>query len=106
MSRIDLKNRLEDLLKGDGITLYFQPPANKAMKYPCIIYEVEDAEILYAEDKAYGAYIGYQIMLITRKPDEKITAKILKNIPFVRFDRAYISENLYHYIFNSYEHMT
>lgn len=105
MSRMDLKTRLEELLKNDGITLYFQPPANMKMKYPCIVYEVSDVEINFANDSSYVNYVSYQLMLITKSPDEQITAKLLKNVPFIRFDRTYISNNLYHYVFACYEKM-
>lgn len=105
MSRLDLKEKLEDVLNKFEVKLYFQPPANVRMTYPCLVYEVSDAEVLYAGNKSYVEHIAYQLMLITKKPDEMITSNLLREIPYIRFDRAYISDNLYHYVFTCYEKM-
>lgn len=105
MSRLDLKEKLENVLNKFEVKLYFQPPANIRMIYPCMVYEVNDADIMYAGDKPYIEHISYQLMLITKKPDEMITSSLLREIPYIRFDRTYISDNLYHYVFTCYEKM-
>lgn len=105
MSRIDLHNRLKALLVSDNVSLYFQPPANIKMTYPCLVYDMNDIDTSYADGAPYMNYIIYQVMLITKQPDEEITAKIMKNVPLTRFDRSYISDNLYHYVFTCYEKM-
>lgn len=105
MSRLDLKEKLENVLDKFKVKLYFQPPANIKMTYPCLVYKVSKAEVIYAGNNPYVEHIEYQLMLITKKPDEMITSNLLRNIPFIRFDRAYISNNLYHYVFTCYEQM-
>lgn len=47
--------------------------------------------------------MAYQLMLITKEPDEEVTAKLINEINFCSFDRFYISDNLYHYVFTCYE---
>lgn len=103
MSRVDLHKRLEELLRPYDVKLYFQPPANIRMEYPCLIYELNSSVVQYANNKPYDAQMAYQLMLITKEPDEEVTAKLISEINFCSFDRFYISDNLYHYVFTCYE---
>lgn len=91
-----LGNRLVDILGSSEV--YFQPPASVSLSYPCIIYSLSSTWDLYADNLFYAGKKRYQIMLITRDPDTPFFDKI-RNLPLCGFDRAYVADNLHHFVF-------
>lgn len=82
-----------------GLTnIYFQPPQNILIKYPCIIYSIVGYESLFAGNKKYKTDIKYSVKFITRERKADIINKIL-NITKCSYDREYIFDGLYHCIF-------
>ena len=47
-SRLELQTLLEDLLESTNV--YYQPPENLKMEYPCIRYYKDDIRGDYADD--------------------------------------------------------
>ena len=43
---------------------YFQPPATVKMVYPCIVYELNNMDTQYADDKPYSVMKGYTVTAI------------------------------------------
>jgi hypothetical protein len=78
--------------------VYFQPPEDTKMKYPCIRYSVADDQCLYAGNKIYNTKDRYSVTVISRDPDDELF-EVLRNFSYSYFDRAYVSDNLHHYIF-------
>lgn len=76
--------------------VYYQPPENFKMKYPCIRYEKEDINTNYADNKVYTMKDQYSIMVIGPDPDTEIPKIILETFQYCNFDRRYVSNNLYH----------
>lgn len=97
--RLALQAMLETL-KGDR-QVYFQPPASVQMKYPAIVYKLNTLESLKADDQKYRMYKSYTITYIHKDPDDPM-ADELYELPLCRFDRRYISDNLYHDVFTLY----
>ena len=75
--------------------VYFQPPATIKMSYPCIIYKFDDIDTTFADNKKYV------VMVVTRDPDSDLPMKIAQ-LPMCTMNRAYPSDNLYHYVFDLY----
>lgn len=82
---------------GDRHT-YFQPPESIKIKYPAIVYSLDDIENLHSNNSIYKQNIAYQIIVIDEDPDSEIVKKISK-LPMCRFVRTYVSDNLYHTVF-------
>lgn len=97
--RLELHEKLVEILGEKNV--YFQPPENVKLSYPCIIYELDDFDFKYANDKKYTRTTRFSIKLITKSPDTAISNKIL-DLPYSSFDRYYTSDNLNHYIFEIY----
>lgn len=95
--REQLQNLLEGLLGSDLV--YFQAPTNVQMQYPCIRYEQDDAETLFADNSPYRYTKRYQVMVIDRDPDSLIPDSIAA-LPLCRFDRHYTGDNLHHFVFS------
>lgn len=92
--RLELQTLLEDLVDN----VYFQPPTNVQLTYPCIIYERDYADTKFADDKPYSHVVRYTIVVIDRDPDSAILAKVAA-LPMCVFNRFYSAENLNHNVY-------
>lgn len=92
-----LKNRkeLHDKLITICPNVYYQPPSNVKMTYPCIRYEVSQGQNWYADNQKYHQWMDYQIMVISRDPDSDIPRNILE-LPYSHMENHYVAENLHH----------
>lgn len=94
--RLDLQEKLVDILGSDHV--YFQPPSNLQMVYPCIRYEVDFRLADWADNYAYKTDNRYLVTVIDRDPDSLIPNKVL-HLPMCVFDRFYTADNLNHNVF-------
>lgn len=97
--RIELHNKLKDLLGNNRV--YYQPPENLKMEYPCIKYSKLNIDSFHADNLNYKLTNGYQIVIIDKLPDNEVIDKILK-LPLTQFDRHYVYDNLNHDVINIY----
>ena len=98
-SRIELQALLEELLGNRNV--YFQPPESIRMKYPAIVYSLNNIEKFHASNAIHKQNVAYTIAYIDEDPDSENVEKISK-LPYCNFDRFYTSDNLNHYIFTIY----
>lgn len=105
-TRLDFDRYLKDIV-GKCANVYFQPPSNvsgagkkviKNIKYPAIIYSVDDYNIRSADNKNYSIDKEYSVEVVTKDPDNTLVDKIVE-IPMARFNRSYLSDGLYHSVF-------
>ncbi len=75
--------------------VYYQPPASKEMKYPCIRYSKSSRDANHANNKKYLHKQLYDIVVIDRMPDNPVIEKILE-LPYSDYDRWYVADNLNH----------
>lgn len=97
-SRIELHNLL---LSVGGPNVYYQVPSNFIMKYPAIKYSLGDIENKHADDSVYNQSVSYSITIMSKAADEPIV-DIISKLPKCSYDRQYISDNIYHTVFNMY----
>src|SRR6188768_2836768 len=71
--RLQLQSQLEELLGSRNV--YFQPPTNVQMQYPCIVYNRDSANSQYADDIPYRFTKRYQVTAIDQDPDSTIADK-------------------------------
>ena len=95
--RSSLQSLLTSILGSDNV--YFQPPTNVALKYPCIIYKRDLVRTEFADDSPYRHMKRYQVTVIDRDPDSPIPDKVAA-LPMCLFDRFYTADNLNHDVFN------
>ncbi len=94
--RLNLQKLLKDIL-GDKY-VYFQPPSNVKMTYPCIVYERSKITGDYADNSVYKNDIQYTLTAIYTDPDSDLPMK-LAQIPTSRHSGHFVSDNLYHDVF-------
>lgn len=92
-TRVNLQNKLEELLGSKNV--YYQPPENLKMEYPCIRYSKSEIRDIYANDRKYISSDVYDLVVISKKPDNPVIKKLLE-LPYSEFDRHYVSDNLNH----------
>lgn len=95
--RLELQDLLVDILESSNV--YFQPPPDIHMEYPCIVYNLDSNHVNHADNKIYIHAWAYQVTVIDRNPDSDIPEKILA-LPWCRFDRKFEADNLNHFTFN------
>lgn len=97
--RLELHNKLIALFCNDHV--YYQPPENLKMEYPCIRYSKSDITSRHADNINYVNKTSYEIVVIDKHPDNVVIEKILE-LPLSSYDRHYISDNLNHDVIRIY----
>ena len=95
---MNTRQDFQDKLVADIVpNVYFQPPASKELKYPCIVYNINKIAQTRADNlSSYFRTTGYLVTVIENTPDGDIYTKLLDTFPQSRFDRAFVSNNLHH----------
>lgn len=92
--RIELNTELEAITDN----VYFAPDSNHTLKYPCIVYSVDDILTRYANNKPYSLAQAYQISVIDADADSALISKVAL-LPTSSFSRYFKSGYLHHTIF-------
>lgn len=95
------RSQLQSILKnlaGEGWKVYFQPPEDLKIEYPCIIYKRDYAKKEFAGDATYLNTKRYMITVIDRNPDSEVPDKVAK-LPLCSFNRAFSTAALNHDVF-------
>lgn len=82
--------------------VYFQPPGNMTIEYPCVIYHLSDIDITRADNSVYRAIQQFTLTLVDENPDSEYVEKLLTTFGTIRFDRFFISDSLNHWTFSLY----
>jgi hypothetical protein len=93
--RLTLQSLLELIVEN----VYFQPPPNISLKYPCIVYARDSSHAVRADNELYLHTKRYMVTVIDQNPDSNLPDKV-EELPLCRFDRFYANENLNHHVFN------
>ena len=90
--------QLHDILKSFTDNVYFQPPENITLEYPCIIYQRDYAETKFADDIPYNHTLRYVVTVIDRDPDSDIPGKVA-SMPMCLYNRFFTADNLNHDVY-------
>lgn len=95
--RLLLQTLLEELLGSRNV--YFQPPDNLQMNYPCIVYQRARPDTEFANNSVYHYRKRYTVTHIGRDPDSDVPDKLAK-LPLCAYDRFFVADNLNHDVLN------
>ena len=95
-SRLAIQDKLEKILGSKNV--YFQPPDKSMLKYPCIVYSLNDVPTKHADDKKYISNYQYSITLIDYDPDNDFVDKLMK-LKYIKFSKHFSTQGLNHYVF-------
>lgn len=95
------RSRLQfhEILEGITANVYFQPPTNVQLEYPCIIYHRDFAKTEFADDKPYEHTLRYMVIVIDQDPDSEIPKKVA-SLPMSLFNRFYTADGLNHDVYS------
>lgn len=94
--RADLHHILEGVLGSKNV--YFDPPEDFKLKYPCIVYSLEGHAERLADNKQYNLMRRYRMVYITQRADDP-TVDALDELQYCSLSQAYVSSNLRHYAY-------
>ncbi|MNG15798.1 hypothetical protein D3C84_996490 [compost metagenome] len=97
--RLELQTLLEGVLGTENV--YFQPPSNMQIKYPCIVYARDNAKSEFADNSPYRYTKRYQVTVISRDPDTLVPDDVAQ-LPLSNLNRIFTADNLHHYVYNLY----
>lgn len=96
--RLELQAILEAIVPN----VYFQPPDNIMMQYPCIVYGRDlGAYKAFADNTGYRLVPRYQVTLISRDPDHPGFDQ-LGLMPLCSHLRSFVADGLTHDVFELY----
>jgi hypothetical protein len=97
---MDNRLGLHELLVGLMVPnkVYFQPPSSIKLTYPCIIYELATVNVWYANSEKYSHKTAYTVTVIDQNPESELFDAIF-DLRYCKFDRAFVSDNLNHFVF-------
>lgn len=78
--------------------VYFQPPENVKLKFPCILYSLSNDKPVYADNRIYKNKKRYTVTVMDKNPKSKI-AEIVRMLPYCRFDRTFQKDNMNHFVY-------
>lgn len=93
-TRLELHEKLCEVLGTRNV--YFQPPETIKLKYPCIIYNSVNPDVVRADDAVYNITKCYDLLLIEKDCDSLKYCDILKAFPMCRCNRSFITDGLFH----------
>lgn len=99
-TRAELKNKFKQILGNDNV--YYQPPESVKLKYDCIIYKNKAPFTRRANNHLYILQHMYQATFITSNPVSTIPDKMLEEFPMIERVNDFVSDNLYHYVYELY----
>jgi hypothetical protein len=93
--RLQLHSRLIEIVEN----VYFQPPSNIQMHFPCILYSRDESHSEFADNRPYLHTKRYQVTVVDRNPDSPLPDQV-EELPLCRFDRSFATDELNHWVFN------
>ena len=94
--RIQLGILLKTLLGSENI--YFQPPTNTQLRYPCFLYTLNDLPNKKANNNKYIRNLSFIVTYISKTPDLERIQQIHQSEGF-EYQRSYTTEGLNHTVF-------
>lgn len=80
--------------------VYYQPPKDQQIKYPCIIYKLDDMPAIHANNYPYLWGHKYQVTVVDRNPESPLRERV-QALPTAKMKTApYERDNLHHFVFS------
>lgn len=97
--RLQLHSILEDILGSTNV--YFQPPENYKLKYPCIVYNLKNIKTYFGDNNPYRKTKLYEVTAIDRNPDSELPDK-LSDLKMCQMANSFSVDYLNHWVFDLY----
>lgn len=74
--------------------VYFQPPSNLQLSYPCIIYDKTPSHKNIANNGVYIRVQGYDLTVVEKTPDNIIAEEIETSFQYCSITQYFKKDNL------------
>ena len=103
LARNERREELHEIFKTilGSSNVYFQPPNNLKLNYPCIVYNRARASSEFADNSTYRYVKQYDVTVIDQDPNSVIPDKVA-HLPMTSHDRWFAVDNLNHDVFSLY----
>lgn len=91
-SRLELHNELLQFVPN----VYFQPPSDHRMTFPCIVYGKASRRDVYAADDIYKIDRQYQLQVIESDPDSDLVDRVINHFRYASIGTNFVKDNIYH----------
>jgi hypothetical protein len=85
------------LLLGSN-NVYFQPPPNVELVYPCFVYKYGSPIVNHADNLPYRIEVQFEVTLITDDPDTPLVTTLLQRAK-TSLKNSFNSSGLIHFVF-------
>lgn len=99
LTRLEFHQTLVDILGSKNV--FYTPPESVKLSYPAVVYSLTTVFSAHANNEPYLATPQYEVILIDNNPDSGLFEKFLA-LPYTRYNRHYVADNLDHYVFTTY----
>lgn len=101
--RLELHHKLQEVYtlatkKSHKDKIYYQPPSNVRLTYPCIIYKLSEMPSDPANNYPYKIDHQYELTVIDPDPNSPLREAVAR-MQKCRAGRVFESDNLHHYVF-------
>ena len=96
--RIELHALIQQTV-GEDVRVYFQPPSDIKMSFPCIVYERARTDTHFANDNPYLGTKRYTLTSINRDPDSEIP-ELIATLPMCTHSSYFVTNYLNHDVFD------
>lgn len=79
--------------------IYISPPSSIRMTYPAIIITLSSMSDEYANNNKYKRHVRFNVTFITKTVND-VNVNFISSLKHCTLSSAYVSDNLYHYVFN------
>lgn len=101
-NRIALHEKICELLGSRNV--YFQPPSNIHMNYPCIVYYANPVYSFHADNTRYLVWYEYKVQIIAHDPDFQLFDTFPDNFSFCSESGSrFAKDNLNHANYTLYD---
>lgn len=90
-NRIELHSELIQF----SSNVYFQPPSDIRMVYPCIVYNLKSMDINHANDKIYKYKKEYTVTIMSKDPEDLTAENVILHFPYARPGDKFMVEGIY-----------
>lgn len=81
--------------KFPGVPVYFQPPENLTLRFPCLVLSLTGDKRQFADDKLYARFKHFTITVVDKDPLSKIPDEVAK-LKYCRMSTRFVSANMNH----------
>lgn len=82
--------------------VYFQPPSNIKMAFPCIVYAKRPHPKKFANNAAYISKQRYQLTVMTSDADSTVGEELESHFEYCGVTNEFTLDNLHHTFLNLY----